>query len=381
MSKMKLIILFSLTLGFFSSPRISYGEWFPYSNRYAVVIMGANVSGQMYFWYWNDTGSMYRQLIDLGFIAENIFFLSYGDSANVHPEMVDKTSTKANVQWAFNEIKKLATNDDLVYVFWISHGDNEIWECHDQAMTFSSYHNLIKNINAKIFIGAYNPCFSGAVIPHISKNRLITATSVNASEPNSYGWAGKWRAALRGGYESNPSDKNNDGHISIAEAYEWEAQYSLAAGEHPLMDDNGDGKGGLYNTDGYDQAHMDSTKDGYFSSMYSLTGYYIAPATPVENSELKKPEQFILSHSFPNPFNPTTNIEFYLPSAKKTIIKVYDTLGHEVITILDQNLLSGNHRVLWNGKDSYGNQVSSGVYFCKIQTNEYIATSKMILLR
>jgi hypothetical protein len=238
--------------------------------------MGANATGQRYLWYWGDTGGMYRQLIDIGFGAENIFFLSYGDSTNAHPEMVDKISTKSNVEWAFNEIQELSSEDDLVYVYWVSHGNKNSWECHDTSMSFTVYENLIQNINARIFIGAYNPCYSGAVIPYVSKDRLISATSVNSSEPNSYGWAGKWRAALRGGSVSNPSDKNEDGYISMAEAYEWEAGYSLAAGEHPLIDDNGDGIGGVYGTDGYDHTRTNVMKDGYVSSMYALNGYYVA---------------------------------------------------------------------------------------------------------
>jgi hypothetical protein len=190
--------------------------------------------------------------------------------------MVDKISTKSNVEWAFNEIQELSSEDDLVYVYWVSHGNKNSWECHDTSMSFTVYENLIQNINARIFIGAYNPCYSGAVIPYVSKDRLISATSVNSSEPNSYGWAGKWRAALRGGSVSNPSDKNEDGYISMAEAYEWEAGYSLAAGEHPLIDDNGDGIGGVYGTDGYDHTRTNVMKDGYVSSMYALNGYYVA---------------------------------------------------------------------------------------------------------
>jgi flagellar hook assembly protein FlgD len=63
------------------------------------------------------------------------------------------------------------------------------------------------------------------------------------------------------------------------------------------------------------------------------------------------------------------------------MINVFDILGHKIITVLEQDLSPGKHRVSWNGKDTFGKQVSSGVYLYSIKTNEVNATSKMILVR
>ncbi|MCK4585176.1 hypothetical protein KAU13_07150, partial [candidate division WOR-3 bacterium] len=260
------------------------GEWQPYGNRYAIVVMGGNVSGQMYRWYWNDTSGKVWALMDWGFAPENIIYLTYGDSANVHPELVDGVSTKANVQAAFDTIAAKATYDDLVHVWWVDHGNTSGFEVHNGFVYFTELKEWIDSIECRAYIGAYNPCYSGAIMPHMQglcndQRRVITATSVNASQGNSYGWAGKWRFAMRGGcpdsYVPWYADKNQDGYIALDEAYEWETPHSNNAGEYPLFDDNGDGVGGdLTNPLTYDSSGQDSTKDGFYGQFYTLMAWY-----------------------------------------------------------------------------------------------------------
>ncbi len=260
------------------------GQWTPYGDRYAIVVMGGNVSGQMYKWYWNDTSGMVWTLMDWGFDPENIFYLSYGDSAVAHPELADGTSTKENVHAAFDTVAARATCDDLVHVWWVDHGNTSGFEVHGGFVYFTELRQWIDNIDCRVYIGAYNPCYSGAIMPHMENlctenRRVITATSVNAYQGNSYGWAGMWRAAVRGGRPTStvPSyaDVNQDGYVAIDEAYEWEAPHSNANGEYPLLDDNCDGVGGDFtNPATYDPAGQDSTKDGFYSQFYGLMGWY-----------------------------------------------------------------------------------------------------------
>ncbi|MCK4303216.1 MAG: T9SS type A sorting domain-containing protein, partial [Candidatus Eisenbacteria sp.] len=140
------------------------------------------------------------------------------------------------------------------------------------------------DINCRVYIGAYNPCYSGAIMPHMQglcndNRRVITATSCNATQGNSYGWAGMWRLALRGGRPTDTvpwfSDTNQDGYIALDEAYEWETPHSNAHYEYPLFDDNCDGAGGsLPNPATYDPAGQDSTMDGFYGQFYSLMAWY-----------------------------------------------------------------------------------------------------------
>jgi hypothetical protein len=268
--------------------------WSSYSNRYAVIVMGGDETGQMYTYYWMDTYGMYQHLISLGFTAENIYFLAYGSDADAHPEAVDRVSTKANVQWAFDQVRFRYTTNDLVYVFWVDHGDDQLFNLHEgTTITHVEYNDCIRNIYARVIIGAYNPCYSGAVVSHISRPGVITITSQDAQNPNRCGWAGWWRTALAGGTSGDPSDKNGDGRIDMAEAYEWVAPKSQAysyagrpAPEHPMFDDNGDGVGSEYNTAGYNP--NDPNKDGFRGKYYSLTGWRPIPAGVATTTSITK---------------------------------------------------------------------------------------------
>lgn len=258
-------------------------EWRSYAQRYAIVVMGGNVSGQMYKWYWNDTSGQVWAMMDWGFAPEDIFYLSYGDSADAHPELADTTSTYVNVKAAFDTVAARATPDDLVHVWWVDHGNTSGFEVHNGFVYFTELKQWIDAIECKAYIGAYNPCYSGAIMPHMAglgsdERWVITATSVRANQPNSYGWAGAWRTAMRGGrpdgYAPWFSDKSLDGFITIDEAYEWEAPHSNASGEYPLLDDNCDGLGGDFtNPATYDSSGTDPLKDGYESQFFSLMAW------------------------------------------------------------------------------------------------------------
>ena len=171
-------------------------------------------------------------------------------------------------------MKAKSTTNDLVYIFWVDHGTDQLFNLHNyETITHAEYNDCIKNIAANVIIGAYNPCYSGAVIPHISRPGVISITSQDASHENRAGWAGWWRTALAGGTSGDPSDKNGDGQVDMAEAFEWVAPKSKAYSppEHPLFDDNGDGVGSEYGTAGY--SRNDPSKDGFLGKMYSLTAW------------------------------------------------------------------------------------------------------------
>ena len=98
-------------------------------------------------------------------------------------------------------------------------------------------------------------------------------------------------------------------------------------------------------------------------------------------SEVSLPEQFILGQNYPNPFNPTTSIEFSLPVASDVQLEVYNLLGRRVVTLLDQRMEAGLHRIDWNSHDATGRSVASGVYFYRIETAQFTASRKMLLLK
>jgi len=90
------------------------------------------------------------------------------------------------------------------------------------------------------------------------------------------------------------------------------------------------------------------------------------------------PTHFVLNQNYPNPFNPTTTINYSIPKESFVTIKIYDLLGKEVATLVDEFQKPGTY----NYQLSISNyQLSSGVYFYQLQAGNFIATKKLILLK
>jgi len=77
-----------------------------------------------------------------------------------------------------------------------------------------------------------------------------------------------------------------------------------------------------------------------------------------------------------NPFNPTTVISYQLPAVGKVTLKIYDALGREITTLVNGEQPTGSYAVRFNGE-----KLSSGVYFCRLQMDNYSKVTKMILLK
>ncbi len=88
------------------------------------------------------------------------------------------------------------------------------------------------------------------------------------------------------------------------------------------------------------------------------------------------PNSFTLDQNYPNPFNPTTVISFQLKKAARVSLRVYDVLGREVATLVNEREDVGSHAVTFNGDN-----LSSGVYFYRLEAGSYIATKKMLLVK
>ncbi len=87
------------------------------------------------------------------------------------------------------------------------------------------------------------------------------------------------------------------------------------------------------------------------------------------------------ANNYPNPFNPTTTISYTLPTDGRVTIKVFDMLGREVKTLVNDYKNAGGYSTMWDSKDSFGNEVSSGIYFYNIKFMDNSITKKMVLVR
>ncbi len=93
------------------------------------------------------------------------------------------------------------------------------------------------------------------------------------------------------------------------------------------------------------------------------------------------PSSYSLNQNYPNPFNPSTEIAFALPQSGHVSLTVYNVLGQSVKTLIDGTLEAGTHQVTWDGTDSHGSVTASGIYFYRIQADNFVATKKMTLLK
>ncbi len=93
------------------------------------------------------------------------------------------------------------------------------------------------------------------------------------------------------------------------------------------------------------------------------------------------PKVFQLEQNYPNPFNPITHIRFQLPRSEEAELSIYNMRGQKIITLVNDNLAAGNHVLNWDGKDSAGNTVASGVYLYRLKTESYSCTKKLALVK
>jgi hypothetical protein len=88
------------------------------------------------------------------------------------------------------------------------------------------------------------------------------------------------------------------------------------------------------------------------------------------------PSAFALEQNVPNPFNPDTRITFDLPSASRVSLAVYDVEGREVARLADGTIHAGTHTVSFTAE-----HLASGIYFCRLVADDFVAVNKMILLK
>lgn len=118
------------------------------------------------------------------------------------------------------------------------------------------------------------------------------------------------------------------------------------------------------------------TPDGIYSP-YSNTGQFLLTNTPTnigEKTEL--PTTFELSQNYPNPFNPTTTINYQLPFASLITLKIYDVLGREIETLINENKTAGKYSIEWNAS-----KYNSGVYYYELKSGDVRIVKKMMLVK
>jgi len=116
--------------------------------------------------------------------------------------------------------------------------------------------------------------------------------------------------------------------------------------------------------------------------LYEVTSSSVIPILNISEVENEPsgivPAQFTLFQNYPNPFNPTTTIKYQIPEISFITIKVYDVLGNEVATLVNEEKPAGEYNVEFRIDNL---ELSSGIFFYQLQAGNYIETKKMVLLK
>ncbi|RMD94493.1 MAG: T9SS C-terminal target domain-containing protein, partial [Calditrichaeota bacterium] len=131
----------------------------------------------------------------------------------------------------------------------------------------------------------------------------------------------------------------------------------------------------------FETIYPESSRD---QVMKAVLEFFQGIATVVEASSGDAlPGEFELAQNYPNPFNPSTTIEFTLKNStpQRVRLTIYNLLGQEVVTLVDEKRPAGSYRVRWDGRDKSGKLVPSGVYLYRLQVGNQIKSRKMSFIR
>jgi hypothetical protein len=117
---------------------------------------------------------------------------------------------------------------------------------------------------------------------------------------------------------------------------------------------------------------------GYRSGVIKSWGVTISYNTPISVRKISEfvPATYELKQNYPNPFNPTTNIKYQIKENKLVILKIFDILGKEVETLVNEKQSPGIYEITFDG-----NKLPSGIYFYRMQSEDFSETKKMILIK
>ncbi|MFZ5948284.1 MAG: T9SS type A sorting domain-containing protein [Stygiobacter sp.] len=194
-----------------------------------------------------------------------------------------------------------------------------------------------------------------------------------ASDGTVYTWGDNWRGALGTG---NYFNSKVPVAVSTTGALNGKKIIQISAGSGHSIALASDGKIYTWGDNSYGQ--LGNGNDSPSTVPVAVYQNEIG-LMPVEKINNNLPDSFELSQNYPNPFNPSTKINWQLPVGGYTTLKVYDVLGNEVATLVDEYKNAGGYEVEFNvGQTS---RLSSGVYFYRLQNGSFSQTRKFILMK
>ena len=172
--------------------------------------------------------------------------------------------------------------------------------------------------------------------------------------------------------------------IQVGDVVRW----TNVSGTHNVVaDDNSFTSGSPSSTAWvYEHTFSSAGSNPYYCSLHGGVGgvgmsgvVTVEAATDVNDNDLSVKE-FKLEQNYPNPFNPSTTINYQVPAASNVVIKIYNVLGKEVATLLNEEKTAGRYSINFDATSKSIN-LSSGVYFYRMQAGDFVDIRKMILMR
>ncbi len=247
-----------------------------------------------------------------------------------------QNSDRATFFYSYSELR-----DSILFERW----DNNQWMDDRKTLFFYSSNNIDVD-------SIYYKSWDGASWNNLQKEYIVNDNNHNQIEVTDQVWDGNSFI----NYEKRFYSYNEAGYVLTGNALVW---------------DNGSwvqGDGGFKLT-----SPPDSLVQLWIANY--VYGYYTDVTAVGDNNHLNE-LGYSLSENYPNPFNPSTTIEYSLPEYSSVAIKIFDILGKEIEILVSEEKSKGNYKFIWNAKG-----LPSGVYFCRMQSGGYVQTRKMILMK
>ena len=313
------------------------------------VYNGIKISTDLSTWNSFTTGLTNQSIQDLG--VSNDYFFASGSDGKIF------RSPRTAASWI--EITDTLNSDYSSEILVSSSGD--VYFLFESGLVKST-NNGDAWINVGITLGGYK--FS---IAEHTNGDIFVGTS-----------DGVYRSTDAGNSWTKDVSGLNDGALSLAihsDGSIFAGGYNSTSRSNDLGQSWAPFTSGIFNCRITDLAF--GSGDVLFASAENMGVYRTTSAvTSVDEKEGGVVNNFSLEQNYPNPFNPITSIQYAIDSRQLIQLKVYDVLGNEIATLVNEEKPAGNYEINFNAS-----KLSSGVYFYKLQAGSFVETKKMVLLK
>jgi Secretion system C-terminal sorting domain len=306
----------------------------------------------------------------IGVVLVNNYFGWTGASSGMTNLAVNALAEKDSMLFA-------GTNDSL----FLSTNNGTNWTAVNMGV--SNLHiNAISIINKNIFVGTNNGIFlstNNGTSWITASNGLPTLKVLSFASIDTNIFAGIYGGAFLSTNNGNSWIAVNNGlGGSTVGAFAVSGKNIFAVSGRVYLSTN---NGGSWTDEELGGANSIAISGNYVFAGTASSSVWKRPlsemvTTGIEKSKNQTPVQSTLQQNYPNPFNPSTIITFNLPSKSFVSLKVFDLVGREVATLMNQEKLAGTYHVTFDAS-----KLLCGIYFYRLQTGSFIETKKLVLLK